>query len=198
MARLDANVACFLLRSAGVTLACGLTAAPLALGGSRLVAGQLGGTLGKGLGFALLAAVGLAAGGALARLQLYVVVGALGDRRITPAAAWRAMRGHTIRLIAAYVIAAALAGTAAMVGVALGADILAGSIGLPDPRGITLPSDGGPLHPATLAVEALVRTIGYALSALNATILAATCRHVLGDLPGTAGTLASADEVEEA
>jgi hypothetical protein len=113
------------------------------------------------------------------RLQLYVVAGALRVAPLRLADAWRVMAGHTARLIAVYLSVSLLGIVVGMVGIALGAGLLVGLLGPEAAPGFVLPSEGGRLSAPSLLIEALVRTVGYGLAALNATVLAALARHVL-------------------
>lgn len=197
-APLNRDVGSLVLRSFGVGLACLLPAMLLALGGSRLVASLIAGPPGQGLAFTLLALVGAGAGYAMIRLQPYVVAGALGHPQLTIGGAWRAMRGHTARLVAAYLLVIALALAAAVVGISLGAGVVAGLFDMPLADDVLkLPSEGGELEPAALIIEALVRTVGYGLASLNATMLATAVRHIMGPPPATTTGMSSVQESQK-
>lgn len=178
-APLDAGVAALLLRSVLVGVLCLLPGAGVALLGGRLVAGVLPGNAGQVLGVVVLAGATLAILYALMRLQLYVVAGALRVASLGLADAWRVMGGHTARLIAVYLSVSLLGIVVGVVGIALGAGLLVGLLGPEATPGLVLPSEGGRLSGASLLIEALVRTVGYGLAALNATVLAILARHVL-------------------
>lgn len=178
-APLDAGVASLLGRSLGVALLCLLPGAVLTLLGGRLVADILPGDAGRALAVVVMAAVGSAALYALLRLQLYVVAGALRFTSLDPAAAWRAMAGQTARLAAVYLAVSMLGIVVGTIGIALGAGLVLGLLGPGQAPSLVLPSDGGAASGPSLLIEALVRTLGYALAGLNATVLAALVRHVL-------------------
>jgi hypothetical protein len=178
-APLDAGVASFLLRSVLAAALCFLPSALVGLLTLHLAVAILpeaGAVLAGGV---LLTGFLLAGGYALMRLQLWVVAGALPVTSLPLDEAWHRMAGNTARLIAVYLLVGVSALGIAGIGIALGAGLLVGFLGPEAAQDFVLPSEGGGLDGPSLLIEALARTVGYALAALNATVLAALARHVL-------------------
>lgn len=178
-APLTRDVGVVILRSLIVLLLSALTAVPVGF-----VTAALTDWLAPGQPIsALMSAAGVIVALYVAiRLQLYIVVGGLGDRRLDLGACWWAMRPHAWRATALYLGLALVVLAAALAGIAVGAGLLS-QIGALDRPGTVLPSRGNPVSPGGIVIETLARSIPFALTAVNATLMALVYRHVLGAAP---------------
>ncbi len=175
----NARVVSLLLRLGLVVALCALPGILVVLLSMHLLVAVLPRDLAEVVLGMVLAAVVLAAGYAMLRLQLWVVAGALGVTSFSLLDTWEAMRGNTLRLAAAYVSVGALGWTIALIGIGLGVGLVVGLLGPESAQDLVLPSMGGRLTGPSLLVEAMVRAVVYGIAALYATVLAVAARHVL-------------------